>query len=546
MDHLPYRPLAMSRRALIGGVGASLLSTGLHARGMANPVVETASGKLRGGMEANGTLVFRGIPYALVPARFRAPEPATPWAGIRDATLFGPSCPQPAATVAGSPEILALFGSTLPMPAVATDEACQVLNVWTSTLSGPKRPVLFWIHGGGFESGAGSQSTYWGDGLAATGEAVVVSINHRLSAFGHLYLAELGGAAYADSGMAGMLDIVAALRWVRDNIAAFGGDPGNVTIFGQSGGGAKVATLLAMPAAKGLFHRAICQSGTLVKGLSPEQATTVALAYLDELGIARDRLAAMETLPASHLVAALAKVGSLAAPRNRRLAPVVDGRNLPHSPFDPVAPLISRDVPLIIGCTTGEATIIGGLPSDFALTPEQFEGRIAAALSLTPQQAAALATAARADMPHASVPDLFFRIFSDSLFGQAAALCADRKTDQGGAPVYAYLFDWEALALDGKYRAFHGIEHPFVFRHLASATGLAAGPEARPLEEAISQAWLSFAHSGDPNHARMPRWEPYDAVTRPTMMFQTESHLAHNPFPHLRAAAQALPARFAL
>ena len=541
---------AVSRRNLLIGAGAGM--SGLLLAPIARtwtggaPVVDTPAGKLRGSIEPNGTLVFRGIPYARAPGRFEPAVALEPWAGVRDATRFGAVCPQPPEMIAGATDVAALFDSKIaPMPA-PSDEACQVLNIWSHALAGPKRPVLFWIHGGGYASGAGSYPTYWGDALAATGEAVVVSINHRLNAFGFLYLAELGDARYADSGMTGMLDIVAALRWVHDNIAAFGGDPDNVTIFGQSGGGGKVATLLAMPAAKGLFHRAICQSGTSLVGQSRENATRTARAFLAAVDLPEDRLDEISAIAPARLVAALAKVGGFAAPRDMRLAPVVDGTNLPRNPFDPDAPAIARDIPLLIGCTTGEATIIGAAPSDFDLSEEQLEPRIAQALGIGPAEAARVAAAVAADMPGASAADRFLRLFSDALFGRSCALTADRKAAQGGAPVYAYLFDWKSPAVQGKYRAFHGAEHPFVFRHLASASGLRAGPDMRSLEEAMSRAWLNFARTGDPNHAGLPRWERYNAASRPTMIFDRASRLEHDPSPRIRAAMNRLKISSAL
>lgn len=349
---------AVSRRNLLLGAGAGmsglLFAPRARAWAAGAPIVDTPAGKLRGSIEPNGALVFRGIPYARAAGRFEKAVALEPWAGVRDATHFGAVCPQPPEMIAGASDVAALFDSKVaPMPA-PSDEACQVLNIWSHSLAGPKRPVLFWIHGGGYASGAGSYPTYWGDALAATGEAVVVSINHRLNAFGFLYLAELGGARYADSGMTGMLDIVTALRWVRDNIAAFGGDPDNVTVFGQSGGGGKVVTLLAMPAAKGLFHRAICQSGTSLVGQSRGNATRTARAFLAAIDLPEERLDEISAITPDRLVAALAKVGGFTAPRGLRLAPVVDGTNLMRNPFDPDAPRTAHDVPLIVGCTTGK------------------------------------------------------------------------------------------------------------------------------------------------------------------------------------------------
>ena len=532
----------LTRRQTIAASGAFLATAcvrlPVQGASVQGAVVETTLGRVRGAWERNGTMVFRGIPYARSTAgrRFQKAEPMPPWAGVRDATRFGQVCSQPPELVGAEPEVFQLFASTVAQPAFEQGEDCLVLNVWTSTTAGPRRPVMVWLHGGGYASGAGSYPTYWGDGLAATGEAVVVTINHRLNAFGYLYLAEIGGAQYADSGNVGMLDIVEALRWVRDNIAAFGGDPGNITIFGQSGGGGKVTTLMAMPAANGLFHRAIAQSGIGLRAATPEQATATAHAYLKVLGIAPNQLHRLETLPPATMIAALAEVGGLGSRRRGSMMPVVDGVHLPRHPFDPDAPSLSRDIPLMIGCTSGEATLIGGMPGDFQLTEVQLPERLQQALGVSAEEARAIVVAFRADRPRLRAPDIFFRALSLHSFGEYAIRCAELKAQQGGAPVYSYLFDWSAPAFGAKYRAFHGVEHPFVFRHLDQATGLGAGPEMTGLEAVMSNAWLAFARSGNPNHAGMADWPAFEMRNRATMIFNRASHSVKDPDAHARLA----------
>src|SRR5208337_2897092 len=319
-------------------------------------VVETNCGKIRG-IADNGVNVFKGVRYAESPegeGRFAPPKKLQPWTGVRDAFAFGLP-----------PALLKLFaGRELP----PMSENCLVLNVWTPAVNdGRKRPVMFWCHGGAFISGSGDSPWYEGTNLCRKGDVVVVTINHRLGAFGYLHLGEFGGEEFAASGNAGMLDIVAALKWVRDNIAAFGGDAGNVTIFGESGGGAKVSVLLAMPAAHGLFHKAIMQSGPAVQMASREDATATARRVLAELGLGESQLGELRRVSADQLNkaqnAVVRNVSMMSFANRRRMGfnPVVDGKYLPGGPFEPVAPAISANVPLMIGTNKDEMTLFFGL-----------------------------------------------------------------------------------------------------------------------------------------------------------------------------------------
>jgi para-nitrobenzyl esterase len=323
-------------------------------------VAEISTGKLRGAHK-DGVHIFKGIPYgapAAGAARFKPAAKPAPWSGVRDALEFGPRAFQNDNSFGLMPELIALFNAE-PLP---MGEDCLVLNIWTPALDGRKRPVMFWCHGGAFISGSGSSGWYDGSNLARKGDVVVVTINHRLGVPGFLYLGDVAGDEYAASGNVGMLDIVEALKWVRDNIASFGGDAGNVTIFGESGGGAKVSVLMAMPAAHGLFHKAIVQSGPGVTMMTRGEASETAAMVLNELGLDAKQVDKLQGVPAESLIkaqtAVLGKVGSgLAALANRRrlgFNPVVDGHALPNHPFDPVAPKISANIPLMIGTNKDE------------------------------------------------------------------------------------------------------------------------------------------------------------------------------------------------
>jgi para-nitrobenzyl esterase len=328
------------------------------------PVVETAAGKLRGASAA-GIYSFKGIPYAASPTgrnRFMRPEAPQPWAGVRDVLAYAGHAWQLPNRPKRRPVLETLLG---PADTTREGEDCLTLNVWTPGLGGgAKRPVMVWLHGGAFGYGSGNRAVTDGANLARRGDVVVVSVNHRLNIFGFLHLADIGGAAWAHSGNAGVLDLVAALRWVRDNIERFGGDPGNVTIFCESGGGGKVSVLLAMPAAHGLFHRAIIQSGAAIRVSTRERANALAEAVLKELGVGRNECEQLQTVPAERLLAAIAPA-SRAVGRSRwplldryDFGPVVDGIDLPQHPAEPGAPLTAADIPLMIGGTRDESAFL--------------------------------------------------------------------------------------------------------------------------------------------------------------------------------------------
>ena len=503
---------------------------------MSEPIVATAAGRVRG-QTTDGIHAFKGIPYGGDTggsARFRPPPPV-PWAGVRDALEPGPACLQ----IGRESREALVPGSTLgPM-----SEDCLTLNVWTPGLNdGGRRPVLLWLHGGGFHSGkAIGWPCHDGASLARRGDAVVVSVNHRLGVLGYLHLGDLAPDEFAYSGNAGMLDIVAALAWVRDHIAAFGGDAGNVTIFGESGGGGKVSYLLGMPPAKGLFHRAVIESGPRLRATERAEATATAEELLAELGLDRARVSELQALPFERLVAAQGAIskrrGELTAGRGG-MFPVIDPEVLPAHPFDPVGSSLSADVPLLIGTNKDEMTFMLRDDPEFPhFSEESLARRLPLMLSdrpdrirpVPPEGVAHLLDTYRRLRPAATPTDLAVGIWSDAM-RIASIRLAEAKLAGGGAPVYMYQFTWESPALGGVLKSCHTLEMPFVFDNVAEPFPLIGdGPERHALAARLSGAWLAFARSGDPGHEGLPPWPAYDMATRATMRFDAACEVVNDP-----------------
>jgi para-nitrobenzyl esterase len=403
-------------------------------------------------------------------------------------------------------------------------EDCLCLNVWTDgTDAIGKRPVLVWCHGGGFEYGSGGAAWYDGANLAIRENVVVVTLNHRLNALGFLFLGESGDPRLTDAGNVGLLDIVAALAWVRDNIASFGGDPANVTLFGSSGGGCKISALLSMPAAQGLFHKAIVQSGVIrqyqpIAGTRTEKSR-IAEQIVAQLGLRWGDIGALQQVPVSQLQRALKQVQVALGDYfgMRCCSAVVDGGSLPAYPFDPIAPAVSAKVPLLIGTTADESRILLGQAA--------FEWDAAAACARgqdmlrIDRAAAQQLLSLYAEWDGESAPSAnCFAIATDHHFRVDAMLQAERKAQQQAAPVFTYRFDWRATSFGGKYRASHGVELPFVFANLNRAAGIGAvSAEDAILAQQVSRAWVAFARHGNPSHASIPTWHPFDPLQRLTM-----------------------------
>ena len=511
---------AAAAGALFGGLFPAGVLASDAASKYEGPVVETASGKIRGVIQT-GTLTFRGIPYGASTAgsnRFMPPRKPEPWAGVREAFENGPTAPQQ-----GSPPNALILNHKEP---ALQGEDCLVINVFTPSLNdGRNRPVMVWLHGGGFASGAGSAHAFDGTYLARSGDVVVVSVNHRLNILGYLYLADVGGDKYADSGNAGLLDIVAVLEWVRDNIAHFGGNPGNVTIFGQSGGGLKISTLLAMPPAKGLFHKAIIESGSLLKGMPREEASNTTERILAKLGLQANQVDELQQLPVDRLLSAIDTRAAASRTPPFNFAPVVDGRALPRDPFDPAAPDISAGVPLIVGSVNTEGTFF--TPPDSPLFSLDEAGMRTRLMSKFGQATDKLVDLYRKEMPNASPSEIYFLI---NAFPTAAIAQAERKVVLAKAPVYMYLFTWETPVEGGKRHSPHTIELPFVFNNvLEQPEEVGNGPELQPLAEKVSGAWTAFARTGNPSTAGAPKWLAYTANERATMIIDNEWKLVNDP-----------------
>lgn len=523
-------------------LGPAILTSKLRAQTASGQVVaKTVYGRVLGARK-DGVLSFKGIPYAAPPTganRFKPPTAPWPWKGIRDALVYSPQAIQP------EPPIWTRARDEEPV----SSEDCLYLNVWTPGLANSRdRPVMFYNHGGGFFSNnagdEGPNGAYTdGAALARDYDVVVVSHNHRLGLMGYLYLGDMLGEEYAASGLVGMLDIAAALKWVRDNIAEFGGDPGRVMLFGESGGGQKTATLTAMPFVQGLYHRASIESGPLLRFKTRDAANEMTRATLAALGLSKHQARAVLAVPAgklrevqesfqppppSHSHATIEQLLKPVSPGRvspYAICPMLDGRYLPAHPYDPVAPSMSAKVPLIIGTNKDETLAkCQSIPEVVSFDMEDLRRRLDPELKANTGRILDVYQRSR---PKASPAELFIAITTARQMRTDSILMAERKIALNAAPVYMYVFTYapevsSSSVLNG---ATHGSDIPFKFEHVQG------GPSSRRVRAAknISGAWAAFARTGDPSHEGIPKWPSYTLDQRATMLFDDDCQVVNDP-----------------
>ena len=495
------------------GAGGLLVAAPAWARaGSRSPVVRTAGGQVRGYTD-DGVSVFKAIPYGADtgPARFQPPRPAPAWEGLLDAAAYGPSAPQE-------------------HPDNPASESCLVLNVWSPGLAdGDRRPVMVYIHGGAYASGSGSAPLYDGVRLARRRDVVVVTLNHRLNVFGYGLLPKTAGGVFADSGNAGMLDLVLALRWVKANIAAFGGDPGCVMLFGQSGGGAKIATLMAMPAAKGLFHRAATMSGQQVTAQGPLHAAARMKLLLEAVKLREQDADKLASLPAETLVEALS-VRDPFTPGPLYFGPVLDERSLTRHPFYPDAPAQSATVPMMIGNTHDEtrAFLAHTTPDPFAMRWDDLPARLAAEMHVDIDPGLVVATY-RKLYPAYSPTDVFFAATTASRSWRGALIEAEARAAQG-APAFVYEMDYPTTIEGGRLKAMHTTDIALALDNLVKpGSPTAPSAQAQAVADQVSASFAAFARTGDPSNAAIPTWTPYTLPARSTLVFDAQARLVGDP-----------------
>ena len=459
------------------------------------------------------------------------PKKPASWSGVRECYNYGQVCPQTLSDLRGDYGMMIQWDQ---QPG-GFGEDCLSLNVWTPGVNdGGKRAVMVSFHGGGFATGSGNAPGYDGAQLAKFGDVVVVTVNHRLAAYGYLHLAELGAPPeFAQAGVAGVMDLVASLEWVRDNIERFGGDPNRVMIFGQSGGGAKTSTVLAMPSAKGLFHSAGVQSGSTLRLTTREQGTKLAEALLAKLNIPKSNIADLQKISWQQILEAQNSLGlGLGG-----FGPVVDGKVLPHHPFDPVAPPESADIPVIISTTLEDAALA---LTNFDLDDASLKKLLAQRFKEKGDEIYALYK--RSSWTEKKTPYLVqAQIFTDSGFRRGAITQAERKAALGKAPAYMYLWTYSSPGFDGKFGAVHGTDVSASFNNYRDGIGGTGSHQQRALWNTFASAWVAFAKTGNPNNPNTPNWPTYETAKRATMIFDNNTRIENDPRGEIRRFWEQMP-----
>ncbi len=487
------------------------------------PVVRTRHGPVIGARDGS-TLVFKGVRYGADtgPRRFQAPLPPQSWTEPVEALAYG--------------------GASLQRGDEANQsEDCLFLNVWTPGADRERRPVMVYIHGGGYSTGSGSSPLYDGTRLSRRGDVVVVTLNHRLNVFGYAYLARFGQPGFEDSGNAGQLDLILALEWVRDNIEAFGGDPSRVMVFGQSGGGAKIASLMGTPAARGLFHAAATMSGQQVTASGPLNATTRATAWLDKLGLTPERVAEVRTMAPERLLEAMTAEDPILGFGGLYFGPVLDGRTMPHHPFYPTAPEQSAHIPMVIGNTRDETlAFMGNDPANVGLTWDTLPARLTPGvmrIDIAPETVIAWY---RQHKPHLTPDEVLIAATTAGRSWRAAVVEAEQRARQG-ANAYVYQLDFAGTMASGRRGAFHTADIALVFDNVKAEGSRVDGPGAQGVSDQMSDAFIALARTGNPNHPGIPAWTPYGLERRETMVFDVQSRMADDPRGDERAFFGQIP-----
>lgn len=527
-------------RRFVMAAGSSLLIPGVAKAQATAPVVETTAGRVRGYIR-NGTRIFKAIPYGDNTAganRFMPPRPPKPWAGVKECFEYGPQTPQGDGSL-WEPEAPSLYTDLYERLPEVQSEDCLVLNVWTPALDNARRPVMFWIHGGGFSTGSGASKWYDGTNIAQKQDVVVVTINHRLNVFGYSHLGAFHDD-FADSSNCGTLDAAAALRWVRDNIANFGGDPDRVMVHGQSGGGRKTTMVLTNTETQGLFHRAVVQSGSQLRVDTPEMGEARAARLLQALDIAPRDVHRLQQLP----VTDIQRVQGAASRGQWR--PVAGSPSLPHHPSDPEAIAMSRNIPVMIGtCRTENSGFMAGDPAMDTLSDEALLARLENAQA---GEGRRLYDMYRRIYPTSANAEIAYMASTDPGYFLASCIQADLMSEAHREHVYYYSFDRETPVDGGRFYAPHAEEIPFVFDSLEYGQRIAGPqtPQSQALADQVSALWANFARNGIPSATGVRGWSPYNTASRPTLMINYESDMQNDPRGEQRETWQSfgLPGAF--